>query len=1197
MLINKVDFPEALFTAHKNGSLVVFAGAGVSMPNPSNFPDFDLLAEQVAEGVLKHEKIGERYEPVDRFLGKLKDQGVQVHEKVRRILSVKTSLPNPLHSYILKLFEVPEKVKLVTTNFDPHFHTAAREVFTQIENLEIYSAPALPQGDSFFGIAYLHGSVSKPADRLVLTDSDFGAAYLTRGWATYFLQQLFEQNLVLFIGYSHNDIVVDYLARGLPPQSKGPGRFALTLQGYEGHWKRLGIMPITYPEGAGTDEHACLAPALRGWVDHIWRGTLEHEEKISEIVQRPVSLDPEKLDYISRVCSDGTLVQFFTRHAVGVDWLQWAENKGILNDLFSDGSLGQVQLQLAAWFARNFVCQHPDSALAVLQRKGGFLNSALWVQIALSFHQLNPLPEVVAKWIPLLISFQPHSGGYELLEYRLSACEFPRDEATVLLLYEHLTKIQVKLQKKILASEEHEDGITIEPVINGSEVYLGQVWQKIFEPNLPNLAEQILLLNTTNFQRAYSLLRSFSKDGGGWDFLSSTRAQIESRAFGGIREGIGLLIDITRDTLIWTIQHRPNRSDVLLESWFASGYRLLKRLAIFGVAESSHWTPEQRLSWLLQHNLIYSYGYKPEVFLLIKKSYDAAAESTRRDILEYVLKGGNTPDDEHRQYEIFNLLYWLKEVSPECPITQKTFDNFAKSHPTFAPREHPNLDWWIGDAGWGKPSNPVNEGEILSATPEQLIQTIESSATDGLFGTEQEAVLNKISRTVASNFEWSMQLALKLKEKQIWEPKLWRAIFSGWKNKEFDDAQWEKLLNILLETPQIIPATTYDGAQLLEKGVKTTTHAIPVAHFPLALEVGRKIWIACTVSDDIRRKENEEDWLLVAINDPAGTLLTFWLQVVSRLKENAGNEWSGLPEQHRQFLESVIDGTSYAAGLGRVLIASQIYFLFTIDQEWAMRNVVPMLKPSNGELRAIQAWHGFLVWGSWTDGMLSELMPCFEEIFPTLHSRFGERQRESFCQFLAGIACYGSIDPVQNGWLQRFLKAVTLEERAMWANSTSWTLSKMKEPLADRAWDRWIGAYWQNRIDGLPMPLDTAEISAMIPWVKAFRLSYSKAIEKIYLSPLPKTEHGFFYHELNKSSLPKSYPEDTAKLILYLLKADFAPIYVFNEVVDIFHQIAPCIEARDALVRICDQLARLGYFGAADLRRSLNGGNQPPEGD
>ena len=80
---------------------------------------------------------------------------------------------------------------------------------------------------------------------MVLTDADFGRAYLTDGWATRFLMSLFQDHVVLFVGYSHNDIVMNYLARGLPPSAQP--RFALTSEADFGRWKLLGIEALHYP--------------------------------------------------------------------------------------------------------------------------------------------------------------------------------------------------------------------------------------------------------------------------------------------------------------------------------------------------------------------------------------------------------------------------------------------------------------------------------------------------------------------------------------------------------------------------------------------------------------------------------------------------------------------------------------------------------------------------------------------------------------------------------------------------------------------------------------------------------------------------------------------------------------------------------------------------------------------------------------
>ena len=46
--ISGIDFPKPLLTALRNGRLVVFAGAGVSMGEPADLPDFENLARAIA---------------------------------------------------------------------------------------------------------------------------------------------------------------------------------------------------------------------------------------------------------------------------------------------------------------------------------------------------------------------------------------------------------------------------------------------------------------------------------------------------------------------------------------------------------------------------------------------------------------------------------------------------------------------------------------------------------------------------------------------------------------------------------------------------------------------------------------------------------------------------------------------------------------------------------------------------------------------------------------------------------------------------------------------------------------------------------------------------------------------------------------------------------------------------------------------
>jgi hypothetical protein len=61
MLIKGIDFPEDLLRAQPAGDLVIFAGAGVSIPPPFSLPSFSDLANQIGaqSGNLSHQELPE----------------------------------------------------------------------------------------------------------------------------------------------------------------------------------------------------------------------------------------------------------------------------------------------------------------------------------------------------------------------------------------------------------------------------------------------------------------------------------------------------------------------------------------------------------------------------------------------------------------------------------------------------------------------------------------------------------------------------------------------------------------------------------------------------------------------------------------------------------------------------------------------------------------------------------------------------------------------------------------------------------------------------------------------------------------------------------------------------------------------------------------------------------------------------------
>ena len=122
---------------------------------------------------------------------------------------------------------------------------------------------------------------------------------------------MFRNFPVLFVGYSHNDIILNYLANALSSGETKP-RFALTDDSDLPHWESLGIEPIIYPKSDAKD-YSRLYEGVRLLADDVNRGVLDWQRGITELVEKPpLSLDEEAADLIADSLSDAVRTRFFT---------------------------------------------------------------------------------------------------------------------------------------------------------------------------------------------------------------------------------------------------------------------------------------------------------------------------------------------------------------------------------------------------------------------------------------------------------------------------------------------------------------------------------------------------------------------------------------------------------------------------------------------------------------------------------------------------------------------------------------------------------------------------------------------------------------------------------------------------------------------------------------------------------------------
>ena len=627
MQINGIDFPKPLIDALNDKKLVIFAGAGVSIPEPAGLPSFCQLVKKIARGSGGTKAKGETE---DRFLGRLHHDGQQVHTQAAQILQEGEPQPSCLHHDILSLYRDMEYLSIVTTNFDTLFEEAAKEKFG--EEPETFRAPALPLGTNFNGIVHVHGSIDKPRD-MVLTDADFGRAYLTEGWARGFLLDLFRTFPVLFIGYGHNDTVMNYLARALPTDQTP--RFALVGATEENTWNILGVKPLAFPQLSKND-YSGLYNGVAGLAKYATRGILDWQNKITEIAKYPPSLNQEDMDTIRDALSHPTRTRFFTNAASDAAWISWLDENGHLDNLFGaspKSTMEETYRLLGWWLARTFAKEQSEELFRIIGKRAMEINPEFWETLASVVGSPEHSPdqaETLSRWVSLLLETAPPRPKTHLLHWLGERCKEPNLTESLLRIFCHMAAVRTQVIERIAFSE---DDLSPKTTVETTQVHphweVNELWENGLKPNLSDLAEALLSQLVTSFTTRHRTLCTWQAATGNWDPDSFGRSAIEAHEQDAYPQSIDVLIDAARDSLECLATEQPQVAVSWCDRLIKSEVPLLRRLAIHGIRVHHDLTPSAKIDWVLNTIGLHEQSAHHETFELMREVYRHAGTKQR----------------------------------------------------------------------------------------------------------------------------------------------------------------------------------------------------------------------------------------------------------------------------------------------------------------------------------------------------------------------------------------------------------------------------------------------------------------------------------------------------------------------------------------------------------------------------------------
>ena len=1084
-------------------------------------------------------------EPIDHFLGRLQHAEVKVHALAAEVLSQEGLEATELHRDLLRLYSDAAQARIVTTNFDLLFEQASEAVFD--DKPEVFRVPALPLGHQFSGIVHVHGAVSHP-NEVVLTDLDFGRAYLTEGWARRFLVELFRNFAVLFVGYRHDDTILSYLARALPGGEDGR-RFALIGERDNDidridRWRLLGIKPISYPQSI-EDDHTELYRGIRGLVSLVQYSFTDWQRKIDEIAKEPPPLDEETADLIEDALGNAKRIRFFTEAASDPKWIDWLDRSGHLNALFGDGTLNERDKILSKWLAQQFAYEHADVLFLLIGKHNMRLHPNLWFDLGRKIWEdedFSLARDVLSRWISLLLTTIPvHRSSYAFLLGIGEHCIKHGILDSLLQIFDAMAGSRLLLKKGFVWPDADADDanapVDVELPLLGNHHALNELWEKGLKPNLSQIAEPLFERVIRHLEEQYLTQKAWQQASREWERASGTRSAIELHEQDRHPQAVDVLIDAARDCLEWLILNQAGVAAQWCIRLANSDAPLLRRLAVHGISERKDLTADDKIDWLLRHIDIHELPVHHEVFRVVRLTYPQASPERRDNLIEtvptYHWPDEADPEKEsHTAYQYFNWFHWLHKSDPNCTIAKQALDEILAEYPEFEPREHPDLTHWSSPVQDVVMQGPWTVEELLAKPAVDWLGDLLSFQSTELNRRDLFGLRRDVAEAARQNFDWGLELADALAEDGEWDVHFWSDLIGTWSEMELDEDKHRKVLHWLGKA-ELYPKHNREIADVLYALVKDGGVSYALNLLPQANELAAALRHHLDRTEQI---EERDDWLQMAVNRPEGILARFWLEGFSLWRKEQEPVPTILSDEYRTALSDILQDRELPGRLGRTILASNVAFLLTVDEMWTQKNVLPLFDPDSDDFQA--AWDGFLIWGRLNPTVADAMADLFLKAVERIDSDLSG-QRDQFIKYYTDMLAYFTEDPIDE-WIPKLFRYGSQEDKHCFVSEVEYRLQDLDETAQREWWQRWIKRYWENRLQNAPAGavLEAGEIKYMLGWLPHLTAVFPEAVDLAVQMPSIPLQSYSIIHEFDTGDLWQSHPEEVAKLLIHWGKCD-----------------------------------------------------------
>jgi hypothetical protein len=1188
MKYENIDIPKQLNKALEHNRLVVFVGAGVSCNPPSNLPNF----RRIRKGIESISRMvwNEDSERVEQYLDRVNKQtDLDVHGHVRHILGNPDTECNSLHKNIIRLFE-RGKVRIVTTNQEELLEKSFRELYPDSEDeLEVYNAPALPRGSNFSGIVHLHGNAFKLSSDLILTATDYGRAYLTEGWATGFLKEMFNKYDVLLIGYSNDDFEISYIERGLPPQSNNE-RYILYLNepdADENKWKLHNIIPIPFPVSNDGNDYQELIDSMQSWAEDRTKDAAAHASYILRLADgHPDSLSEIDASYLVDSLDREDRATVFTEKAKKPEWIEWANNQGLLTSLFDPlATLSPAQSKFACWFAEEYCMNHHDAALNLLANQKGLINpqTAFCIARFLGWYKGGNKEFVVSKWIAVLSGYECMATNGNWVDWLISdAIEF-EGVACICTMIDLLTAPKLTGRNYSSYFKTSKPLYDITP-LKFASTPIDYHWKTHIVPRLDKYAMHLEPILSHNLTLAHHLRMSTL------DFDDDYNVDLNDQLRSHLPK---LLYNFMTDIAGWFIDKDPDHAIILANNWLRSETPLLKKLALYAINKTDI-SGSGKLNTILSNDLLFKSFCDYEVFDIIIASYKESEPQVKTEVLKQVREFWESLphdeyDEENEPYPVIKVvkrLIAMRVSDPEDKQVSKFITHIHSAYPQYSEMTQASIKR-IPEPQVENVQPTITEEEAESMTAEEIVQRFTDIVDEYGQWMREFDLRYSLHGVVKEDFGKSLEVAQILVNRGIYKEEIWDTLINAWSSSSLTNESWKSVLDLINDNLGIVSNHIFGVSWLLSEGSKRGEGKVPVEHIPISCSIARTVNEILIENDQgsgvLNGEIFEKAW-----NSSGGHLARFWIQAISKVRNDDSDNWENcIPDNLREGLEYLIFGENQTSKFARILTAMDLPFLFNSDSAWSNNKILPWFNWTGDAEKANEAWEGYLKGNRPYIELVKVLYPDYVDCLEYLHD-FSEEFRKAYVRHIASIKVIMPAKEFATDWLDQFLTAFNVEERVWFAIDLGQYIDSLDESKAVDFWNDWLRGYWNDRSQSHPIELSEGEVAHMCNWIDKLKPVFNEVSDLICKSPNPSFDRLHIFINVLKEEMIERFPKDTLTLIECLLRRasrdDFTNChYTLNEIVNIVKAVRPQVSENEPFQSIYNSLIGFGYTKATAL--------------